>query len=255
VVILKSEEEIEKLYVSNQIVAEGLKLLKSMAIPGMKTKDLDREVENFILKKGAIPAFKNFDAGGSTLYPASVCISINNEVVHGIPGRRKLKDGDIVSFDLGVLNDGFYGDSAITVPVGNNVTEDAKKLIRVTEESLRRAIEKCRIGCRVGDISRVVQGFVEGEGFSVVRTFTGHGIGQSLHEEPYIPNYFDPKMNGRLREGLVLALEPMVNFGSHETRILRDGWTCVTADGSLSAHFEHSIAITKDGPRVLSMRA
>jgi len=203
--------------------------------------------EEYIKRHGGIPAFKGYRG-----YPRSLCVSVNEEVVHGIPGKRKLKEGDIVSLDLGVLMDGYYGDAAITVPVGK-VSELAKKLIKVTEEALYRGIEMARPGNRLSDISHAIQTHVEKAGFSVVREFVGHGIGKQLHEEPQVPNFGPPNRGPRLEPGMVLAIEPMVNTGTWEVRILPNGWTVVTADGGLSAHFEHTVAITDNGPEILSL--
>jgi len=199
-----------------------------------------------IKKYHCAPAFKGYRG-----FPASICVSVNEQIVHGIPGKRRLKEGDIVSLDLGVKLDGFFGDAAITVPVGK-IDPESQKLLRVTKEALYKGIEQAQLGRRLSDISHAIQSWVEKHGFSVVRDFVGHGIGKNLHEEPQIPNFGRPNFGPRLKEGMVLALEPMVNTGSHEVKILDDGWTAVTADGSRSAHFEHSIAVTKDGPLILS---
>ena len=246
-VILKLPDEIDKMRGSNQIVAEILSMLKERVKPGITTAELDRVSEELARKKGAKPAFKGYKG-----YPFSLCISVNSEVVHGMPSNRVLIGGDIVSLDYGVYYKGYYGDAAVTVPVGP-VSEEAKKLIRTTEQGLYHGIEKARAGNRLGDISAAIQDFVENAGFSVVRDFVGHGIGKNLHEEPQIPNF---GMKGRgieLRSGMVLAIEPMVNEGSYKVRVLDNGWTVVTQDGKLSAHFEHSVAITKNGPDILSM--
>ncbi|HIE64849.1 MAG: type I methionyl aminopeptidase [Nitrospira sp.] len=245
-IILKSKEEVAKMASACQIVAESLEALKAYIEPGMTTKELDGFVEQRIRERGGIPAFKGYRD-----YPATLCISINEEVVHGIPSDRKIKEGDIVGMDLGAIYDGFYGDSAITVPVGE-VGEKVERLIRVTRESLYAGIDQMKEGGRLSDISHAVQTHVEAAGYSVVRDFVGHGIGRSLHEEPQVPN-FGPKGRGpRLREGMVLAIEPMVNMGESGVEVLEDRWTAVTADGSLSAHFEHTIAVTKEGPVILS---
>lgn len=207
---------------------------------------LDAFVENKILEQGAKPAFKGYHN-----YPATLCVSVNEEVVHGIPSDKVLKEGDIVGLDLGAIHEGFYGDSAVTIPVGC-IDDDTAKLLEVTKASLFAGIEQGKKGGRLSDISNAIQTFVEKEGYSIVTDFVGHGIGRSLHEEPQIPN-FGPKGQGpRLREGMVLAIEPMVNMGKHQVKVLDDGWTAVSADGSLSAHFEHTIAITKSGPQILS---
>ena len=245
-IICKSLKEIEILKKSNQVVAFILKELKKNCHPGVTTLELDQLADQLIRKNNCIPAFK-----GYRNYPASLCISINEEIVHGIPGERKLKNGDIVSLDIGVNLEGLYGDAAITVPVGE-IDSESQKLLQVTEEALYRGIEKAHAGNRLSDISHAIQTWVEKHHFSVVRDFVGHGIGKNLHEEPQIPNFGKPGFGPRLREGMVLALEPMVNVGTYEIKILSDGWTAVTADGSRSAHFEHSVAITNNGPVILS---
>ena len=247
VIIIKSPREIEQLKKSNTIVAEVFLELRKMVAPGMTTQDLDRMAEEIILSKSAIPAFK-----GYRNYPATLCVSINEEVVHGIPGPRKLKEGDIVSIDVGVNLNGYFGDAAITLPVGE-VDQGAKRLLEVTEKALHIGIEMARVGNRLHDISHAIQKWVEAKGFSVVREFVGHGIGKNLHEEPQIPNFGSPDQGPRLEKGMVFALEPMVNEGSYEVRILSDGWTVVTADGKRSAHFEHTIAITDGNAEILSV--
>lgn len=247
VIIIKSQREIEQLKRSNVIVAEVLQELKGMIIPGRTTQELDRVAEAIILSKGGVPAFK-----GYRNYPATICVSINEEVVHGIPGPRKLREGDIVSIDVGVNLNGYFGDAAITVPVGE-VDQGAKRLLEVTERALYIGIEMARVGNRLFDISHAIQKWVEGKGFSVVREFVGHGIGKNLHEEPQIPNFGSPGQGPRLEKGMVFALEPMVNEGTFEVKILSDGWTVVTADGKRSAHFEHTIAITDGQAEILSI--
>ncbi len=247
VIIIKSLREIEHLKKSNAIVAEVFRKLRNMVAPGVTTRELDRMAEEIILSKGAIPAFK-----GYRNYPATLCVSINEEVVHGIPGPRKLKEGDIVSIDVGVNLNGYFGDAAITLPVGE-VDQGAKRLLEVTEKALYIGIEAARVGNRLQDISHAIQHWVEARGFSVVREFVGHGIGKSLHEEPQVPNFGSPGHGPRLEKGMVFALEPMVNEGSYEVRILADGWTVVTADGKRSAHFEHTIAITDGKAEILSV--
>jgi len=247
VIIIKSPREIEQLKKSNTIVAEVFLELRKMVAPGMTTQDLDRMAEEIILSKGAIPAFK-----GYRNYPATLCVSINEEVVHGIPGPRKLKEEDIVSIDVGVNLNGYFGDAAITLPVGE-VDQGAKRLLEVTEKALHIGIETARVGNRLHDISHAIQKCVEAKGFSVVREFVGHGIGKNLHEEPQVPNFGSPGQGPRLEKGMVFALEPMVNEGSYEVRILSDGWTVVTADGKRSAHFEHTIAITDGNAEILSV--
>ncbi len=245
-ITLKSPKEVGLLRESNRIVAEILTSLREHIRPGVTTEELDRLAEELARKKGAIPAFKGYNG-----YPASLCVSVNEQIVHGIPGPRRLKEGDIVSLDMGVRYNGYYGDAAITVPVGA-VSNKAKKLLDVTKGALEKAIEAAVPGNRLSDISYSIQSYVEGEGFSVVREFVGHGIGKKLHEDPQIPNYGPPHRGPFLKVGMVLALEPMVNAGTWEARLLSDGWTAVTADGSLSAHFEDTIAITDEGPLILS---
>jgi methionyl aminopeptidase len=248
-IISKSPAEIEKLKKSNQIVALVLRELRQRAKPGVTVQELDQVAERLINKHNGTPAFK-----GYRNYPASLCASVNEQIVHGIPDGRELRDGDIVSLDIGVKLDGYYGDAAITVPVGE-IDSEAESLLRVTEEALYKGIAQVRPGGRLSDISHAVQTWVEERGFSVVRDFVGHGIGKNLHEEPQIPNFGKPGFGPRLREGMVLCLEPMVNVGTYKVKILDDGWTAVTADGSRSAHFEHSVAVTKDGPLILSKLA
>jgi methionyl aminopeptidase len=247
VIVLKNKAELDKLYAANQLVAKTLIMLREKLAPGMTTAELDALAEQAIRFAGAEPAFKGYNG-----FPATVCISINEEVVHGIPGKRRIKKGDVVSLDVGTVLDGFYGDAALTVPVGE-ISPVASKLLRVTEESLYKGIEKAVPGGRLADISAAVQKHVEAYGFSVVRDFVGHGIGRNLHEDPQIANFYSPAaFNPRLKEGMVLALEPMVNQGTFKVRVLSDGWTAVTQDGKLSAHYEHSVAITAKGPWILS---
>jgi len=245
-IILKSRREIEKMKKSNALVAAILEELRKKIKPGVKTIELDRLSEEMALKKGARPAFKGYRG-----YPYSLCTSVNSEVVHGMPSERELKEGDIISLDFGILNDGYYGDAAVTVPVGQ-VTPAAKRLLAVTEEALYRGIAEARAGNRIGDISAAIQGHAEAAGFSVVRDLVGHGIGRSLHEDPQVPNYGTSGRGIELKAGMVFAIEPMVNEGTYRVDVLRDGWTVVTADGKLSAHFEHSVAITENGPVILS---
>jgi methionyl aminopeptidase len=246
VIIIKSPREIEQLKKSNAIVAEIFQKLKKAIVPGITTKELDQIAEEMILSRGAIPAFKGYRG-----FPATLCISINEEVVHGIPGQRRLKEGDIVSLDLGAILNGYFGDAAITLPVGE-LDLVAKRLLEVTEKALYIGIDQVKVGNRLFDISYAIQTWVESHGFSVVRDFVGHGIGKDLHEEPQIPNFGSPHQGPRLEKGMVFALEPMVNEGTYGVRILSDGWTVVTADGKRSAHFEHSIVITDGGAEVLS---
>jgi methionyl aminopeptidase len=233
---------------SGHIVRQVLEAVKQQVAPGKTTMDLERVAERKIKELGAKPAFKGYYD-----YPCVLCTSVNDEIVHGIPSeRRVLKKGDIVSIDCGVVLDGFYGDSAITVPVGDDVSPELHKLLEVTRESLERGIKAAQIGNTVGDVGAAVQQVVEANGFSVVREFVGHGIGTKLHEDPQVPNYGIPGHGARLRDGMVLAIEPMVNAGRPETRLLNDKWTAVTEDGSYSAHFEHCVAVTKNGPVVLT---
>ncbi len=245
-IVLKSEDEIKKMAESCRIVAEVLEGIKKNIAPGVSTKEIDGFAESFIITRGAQPAFKGYRG-----YPASVCTSINEQVVHGIPSSQKLKDGDIISLDMGVLYKGFYGDAAVTLPVGS-VSNQAKKLISVTEQALEAGMEKAVSGNRLSDISSAIQVCVEAEGFSIVRSFVGHGIGRELHEEPQIPNFGKQGEGPELRPGMTLAIEPMVNAGGWEVIILNDGWTAVTKDRSLSAHFEHTVAITKNGLNILT---
>ncbi len=245
-IVCKSPAELEKMRAANQLVADVLAHLATMVAPGVTTLDLDVEAEKRVRAAGAEPAFKGYRG-----YPCTLCASVNEQVVHGIPSNRPLVEGDIISLDMGVKLNGFYGDSAITVPVGR-VAPEVAALLRVTEESLQKAIEQVRLGGRVSDIGHAVQQHVEASGFSVVREFVGHGIGAALHEEPQIANYGQPGRGPRLAEGMTLAIEPMVNMGKPGVKVLGDGWTAVTKDGSLSAHFEHTVAVTKDGPLVLT---
>jgi methionyl aminopeptidase len=248
---LKSSEEIEKMRRVNLIVAEVLDELARNVRPGVSTGELDRIAEALTRKRGGKPAFKGYQVGGR-VFPASVCISINDEVVHGVPSdARLLQEGDIVGLDFGVIYQGYVGDSARTVPVGN-VGAEAERLMAVTEQALWAGIDQARPGNRIGDVSAAIQERIEEDGFSVVREFVGHGIGRRLHEEPQVPNFGVRDRGLRLREGMVLAIEPMVNAGVPGVRIKDDGWTAVTEDGLLSAHFEHSVAITEHGPYVLS---
>jgi methionyl aminopeptidase len=246
-IIIKSPRELEQLKRSNAIVAEVFERLKGMIAPGITTKELDQVAEEYILLKGARPAFKGYRG-----FPATLCISINEEVVHGIPSQRRLREGDIVSLDVGVNYIGYFGDAAITLPVGN-VDPKAQKLLEVTERALYIGIEKAKVGNRLFDISYSIQSCVESHGFSVVRDFVGHGIGRDLHEEPQIPNFGAPHQGPRLEKGMVFALEPMVNEGTSAVKVLSDGWTVVTVDGKRSAHFEHTVALTEDGAEILSI--
>jgi methionyl aminopeptidase len=246
-IVVKSPSEITKMAASGRIVAEILESLKTFIAAGMSTAEVETYVDAQIAERKAIPAFKGYRG-----YPSSICISLNAEVVHGIPSRAvKIRNGDLVSIDLGIILGGFFGDAALTIPVGG-VSAEAARLSDVTEQSLYVGIEQAVVGNRISDISHAIQTYVEGHGFSVVRAFVGHGIGRQMHEEPQIPNYGKPGQGVRLREGMTLAIEPMVNAGTFDVKILRDGWTAVTADGSLSAHFEHTVAVTKTGPRILT---
>lgn len=252
-IILKSPQEIEKIRISGRLVWEALQHIGAMVQPGVTTLELNETAERFLLARGAQLAFKGYRRGPHECpFPAALCTSINDEIVHGIPSpRRKLREGDIISLDLGAAIDGYYGDAAVTLPVGE-VSDEARRLLDVTRTSLERAIDIAVSGNRIQDISYAVQSYVEANGFSVVRDFVGHGIGRAPHEDPQIPNFGKPGRGKRLRPGMVLAIEPMVNAGTFEVRILEDNWTAVTADGGLSAHFEHTIAITPEGPDILT---
>ncbi|HLJ43787.1 MAG TPA: type I methionyl aminopeptidase [Candidatus Binataceae bacterium] len=250
-ILLKNPEEIALMHKASMIVAEILEELAAAVKPGITTEDLDRLAEELTYRKGAQPAFKGYKPH-DVAYPKTLCVSVNDEIVHGIPSGRRLNPGDIVGLDFGVIYQGFYGDAARTVPVGK-ISNHAERLLRVTRAALYAGIEQAQVGNRISDIARAVQQTAETAGFSVVTDFAGHGIGRSLHEDPQVPNYVRRGMpNPRLQEGMALAIEPMINEGAPELRILKDGWTAVTADGKLSAHFEHSIAITARGPRILS---
>jgi methionyl aminopeptidase len=246
-IILKTPDEIEVMAKASRVVAETLEVLKKAVRAGVTTDELDAIAEAAILARGAKPAFK-----GYRNYPKTLCASVNEQVVHGIPSKRKLKEGDIIGLDLGAIVGGFYGDSAVTVMIGE-VSDKSSKLVQVTEEALTVGIEQAMVGRRLSDISHAIQRHVEAAGYSVVTEFVGHGIGRQLHEEPQVPNYGKPGQGPRLQYGMVLAIEPMVNMGGSAVRVLDDRWTAVTADGSLSAHFEHTIAIQASGPaRILS---
>lgn len=245
-IIRKSKSEIERMRASGLIVAQVLERLSEMVVPGVTTRDLDHEAERMIVGAGAYPTFKGYHG-----YPSSICASINDEVVHGIPSKRKLREGDIVGIDCGATYMGYVGDAAVTVAVGN-VTEPVKRLLEATRESLYRAIAKCRVGNRLGDVCNAVQSYVEPLGYSVVKNYCGHGVGRAMHEEPQVPNYGRPGTGPVLREGLVIAIEPMINLGHEDVKVLSDGWTVITLDGQPSAHFEHTVAITEDGPQILT---
>jgi methionyl aminopeptidase len=249
VIVCKSLTEIERMRAATMLVADVLAELAAMTAPGVTTAELDARAEMLVRAAGAESAFKGYRG-----YPATLCASVNEEVVHGIPSSRALVEGDIISLDMGVKLNGFYGDSAVTVPVGS-VAPEVLRLLRVTQESLEKGIAQVRLGGRVSDIGHAIQKHVEAGGFSVVREFVGHGIGAALHEDPQIANYGQPGHGPRLAEGMVLAIEPMVNMGKAAVRVLSDGWTAVTRDGSLSAHFEHTVAVTKGGPLILTQRS
>ena len=245
-IVCKSPAEIERMRAANALVADVLAELADMVKPGVTTAELDAEAERLVRAAGAEPAFKGYRG-----YPSTLCASVNEQVVHGIPSGRALGEGDIISLDMGVKLNGYYGDSAVTVPVGR-VSDEAAKLLRITRESLEKGIAQVRLGGRISDIGHAIQQHVEAHGFSVVREFVGHGIGAALHEDPQIANYGEPGRGPRLAEGMTLAIEPMVNVGRPAVKVLADGWTAVTRDGSLSAHFEHTVAVTKAGPLVLT---
>ncbi|HEX7892962.1 MAG TPA: type I methionyl aminopeptidase [Terriglobales bacterium] len=247
-IVCKSQSEIDKMRRSGHIVRQVLDELRGMVAPGVTTMDLEKVADRRIKESGAKPAFKGYYG-----YPCVLCTSVNEEIVHGIPSpKRVLKAGDIVSIDCGAVLDGYFGDAAITVAVGDSVSPERKKLMEVTEQSLYKGIEQAKIGNTISDIGGAVQEFVEANGFSVVREFVGHGIGTKLHEEPQVPNFRSRGADMRLREGMVLAIEPMVNSGGPEARVLEDKWTAVTLDGSSSAHFEHCVAVTRNGPLILT---
>jgi len=249
VIVCRSAAELERMREAGRLVGEVLTELAARVAPGVTTAELDELAEQRILRAGAIPAFKGYHG-----YPATICASIKEEVIHGSPsGRRVLNEGDVISIDVGASLDGYFGDSAVTLAVGQ-VSEEAATLLRVTDEALYKAIEFARPGGRISDIGHAVQHHVEAYGFSVVREFVGHGIGQRMHEEPQVPNYGEPGRGPRLTEGMVLAIEPMVNAGKAAVKLLGDGWTAVTRDGSLSAHFEHTVAVTADRPWILTAR-
>ncbi|HEY2432089.1 MAG TPA: type I methionyl aminopeptidase [Vicinamibacterales bacterium] len=247
-IVCKSPAEIEKMRAASQLVAEVLEQLAAMVEPGISTADLDAAAEQKVRAAGAEPAFKGYRG-----YPATLCASANEQVIHGIPNRAPLKAGDIISLDMGVKLGGYFGDSAITVPVGA-VGDEVSALLQVTRQALEKGIAQVRVGGRISDIGHAIQSHVEAHGFSVVREFVGHGIGASLHEEPQIANYGEPGRGVRLAEGMTLAIEPMVNMGKAAVKVLPDGWTAVTRDGSLSAHFEHTVAVGKNGPDILTAR-
>lgn len=245
-VIIKSPREIAAMREAGRIVAMTLREMGRMAVPGVTTGEMGRFAEDYIIRQGGVPAFKGYRG-----FPASACISVNDQVVHGIPGERELREGDIVSIDVGVILDGYHGDGAWTFSVGN-VSEEARRLLKVTYGALLAGIAVARPGNRVGDVSHAVEQYVVARGMSVVRDYVGHGIGRAMHEEPQVPNFGPPGVGVVLRPGMTLAIEPMVNVGRPEVRVLSDGWTVVTADGSLSAHFEHTVAIGDGEPEILT---
>ncbi|HEV2834684.1 MAG TPA: type I methionyl aminopeptidase [Pyrinomonadaceae bacterium] len=246
-IIGKSKRELEKMRAAGHLVGQVLAHLRTLVEPGATTLEIDRAAEKMIRDAGALPTFKGYNG-----FPYSICASVNEQIVHGFPSNYRLKDGDIFSIDVGVTLEGFVGDTATTVPVGK-VNEDRLKLIRITEQCLERAIEQCRPGKHLGDIGWAVQEHAEANGYSIVRDYVGHGIGRRMHEDPQIPNYGRPGLGTKIKSGYVFAVEPMVNLGSHHTKVLADGWTVVTVDGQPSAHVEHTIAITEDGPEVLTL--
>jgi methionyl aminopeptidase len=245
-IIGKSKKEIDKMRAAGQLTGLVLQELRTLAVPGVSTIEIDRAAEKMIRDAGGLPTFKGYHG-----FPYSICASVNEQVVHGFPSDYKLKDGDIFSIDCGVTLEGFVGDTATTVPVGK-VNEAHRALVRVTEECLDRAIEECRPGKHLGDIGAAVQEYAEGQGYSVVREYVGHGIGRRMHEDPQIPNYGKRGQGPKIKAGYVFAVEPMINLGTHHTKVLADGWTVVTLDGKPSAHVEHTIAITEEGPEVLT---
>lgn len=247
-ITLKSKDEIEKMRVAGQVVASALTEIAASIVPGITTLEIDQMAEMLLAKYGAISSFKNYRG-----YPNVVCVAVNEEVVHGIPGPKRLEEGDIIGIDLGAIVNGYHGDSAISVPVGK-ISPDAQKLLRVTREALFAGIKKAVPGNRLGDISNAIQQYAEKRHFSIVRDLVGHGIGKEMHEEPQVPNFGRPGKGELLQEGMTLAIEPMVNAGGYKVESLWDHWTVVTKDRSLSAHFEHTIAITKDGPDILTLR-
>jgi len=246
----KTADQISLMSEGGSAVARILERMKDVVKPGIPTSEIEKEADRMSRSLGIVAAFKGYQG-----YPSSICVSINNEVVHGIPARERiLEKGDIVGLDFGALYKGYYSDAAVTLPVGK-LDEKTEHLMEVARVALNRGIEAAVAGNRIGDISHAVQSYVENKGYSVVKAFVGHGIGRSLHEEPQIPNFGDPQWGVRLKEGMTLAIEPMVNAGSDQVKVLDDGWTAVTADGSLSAHFEHTIAVTSNGPRILTMKS
>jgi len=252
VILIKSKKEIDYIRESCRIVAETLQLLKANVKPGITTLELDKIAEDYIRSNNALPAFKGYSQGGAPGFPGSICSSVDDEVVHGIPSSKTLKVGEIVSLDIGVLKNGFFGDAALTVAVGN-ISDDKTKLMEVTERSLQLGIEQAIAGNKVHDISNAVQVYVEANGFSIVRDLCGHGVGKFLHEDPSIPNFGRKGTGPKLKNGMTLAIEPMVNAGKYDVITAKDGWTIITADGSTSAHFEHTILINNNLPEILTI--
>jgi methionyl aminopeptidase len=246
-IIGKSKRELEKMRAAGQLVGQALVHLRTLVAPGVTTMEIDQAAEKMIRDAGALPTFKGYNG-----FPYSICASVNEQIVHGFPSNYRLQEGDIFSIDVGATLEGFVGDTATTVPVGR-VSEERLKLLRVTEECLQRAIEQCWPGKHLGDIGWAVQEHAEANGYSIVRDYVGHGIGRRMHEDPQIPNYGRPGLGPKIKSGYVFAIEPMVNLGSHHTKVLKDKWTVVTVDGQPSAHFEHTIAITEEGPEVLTL--
>lgn len=251
-IFIKTKKEIDYIKESCRIVAETLQLLKSKVSSGMTTLELDEIAEDYIRSNSAIPAFKGYSQGGAPGFPGSICASIDDEVVHGIPGKRVLRDGDIISIDIGVLKNNFYGDAALTAPVGK-ISDEKKRLLEITEQSLIEGIRQAIANNRVHDISNAVQKFVEENGFSVVRDLCGHGVGKFLHEDPSIPNFGRKGTGAKLKNGMTLAIEPMINAGKYDVKTANDGWTVLTADGSASAHFEHTILVNNNSPEILTV--
>lgn len=252
-IIIKSPSEIALMREAGRIVALALQAARELIAPGVTTAELDAAAEHVIRSHGAVPAFTGYTHyAGQLPFPGTITASINDELVHGIPGQRKLREGDIVSVDCGAIHKGYVGDAAFSAPVGK-VDQAAERLMRVTEEALARGIEMLRPGNRTGDVSHAIQEYVEHRGYSVVREYTGHGVGRSMHERPQVPNYGSPGRGPALRSGMTIALEPMVNMGTFETKVLSDQWTVATGDGKLCAHYEHSVAVTRDGPMILTL--
>jgi methionyl aminopeptidase len=249
-IIFKSPDEIARMRRAGRVVAATVEMLAKAVRPGITTEDLDRLAEQRIRDQGAVPSFKGYRG-----FPGTICTSLNEQIVHGIPGKRLLRPGDILKLDVGAIWEGYHADSAVSLPVDSSPSEIAEQLLKVTEESLWAGIDKLRAGSRLSDVGHAVQEVAEAAGFSLVREYAGHGIGRNLHEDPQVPNYGEPGRGPMIKEGLVVAVEPMVNVGDWRTRVLDDDWTVVTVDGSLSAHFEHTIAITADGPEVLTLRS